>query len=75
MKKYRKDGLYMVLGDMPYAKFLTDYSIEYGDKVINKGKIVAINGIDNVFIYCNEMDKKRGKFLFKCCKGCKHNPF
>ena len=30
------------------------------------------NGI--IFIYCNEKDKKRGKFLFKCCKGCKHNP-
>lgn len=24
-------------------------------------------------IYCNEKDEKRGPFLFKCCKGCRHD--
>lgn len=33
-----------------------------------------IGYIDDVLIYCNEKDKKRNRFLFKCCKGCKHNP-
>jgi hypothetical protein len=33
-----------------------------------------IGELSDVLIYCNEKDKKRGKFLFKCCLGCKHNP-
>ena len=27
-----------------------------------------------VFAYCNEKEYKGKGFLFKCCKGCKHNP-
>jgi len=46
------------------------------EKVFKNGLIGKLDKDNPIVIYCNEQDKKkkRGKFLFKCCLGCKHNP-
>lgn len=45
------------------------------EKILKTGLIGNLAEKNPIMIYCNEKDKKRGKFLFKCCDGCKHNPF
>ena len=44
----------------------------YQDIQENNEQIIAEDL--EVVVFCNEKDEERGKFLFKCCRGCKHNP-
>lgn len=43
-------------------------------KTIKNGYIGKLDEENPFFIYCNEKEYTKGKFLFKCCGGCKHNP-
>jgi len=42
-------------------------------EVIKTGLIGKLDEDNPFIVYCNEKDKDRGKFLFRCCEGCKHN--
>ena len=46
----------------------------YKEKILKNGLIGMLSDETPIMLYCNEKDKKRGKFLFKCGEGCKHNP-
>ena len=73
IKKQGYKGIFLIVP----PENISDSSViklDIGKNVIKNGfigKLVKRKPI----IYCNEKDKKRRKFLFKCCKGCKHNPF
>jgi len=46
--------------------------IDIEGEVLKNGIIGTID--EKMYIYCNEKDPNRSKFLFSCCDGCEHNP-
>jgi len=66
----------IIITNQEVGKIFKNLRRKLNKKGLNpKGKRGAIFKDGKIVIYCNEKDKKRGKFLFKCCKGCKHYPF
>lgn len=43
--------------------------------ILNKGFLAKLANVKlPIFYYCNEQDDKKGRIIFKCCAGCRHNP-
>ena len=50
------------------ARYLTNMG-----KILKNGLIGTLSEDTPFVIYCNEKEYNGTGFLFKCCKGCKHN--